>query len=502
MQVHNAQLDVLIVGAGPVGLFLANECARRHLRYRIVEKNPSQSEHSKALAIFPRTLEIFDMAGLVSPFLEVANRATSVEVLAHGRTLAHMPFAPEDSVYPFIAMVPQDVTERLLVQHLAAQGGKVEYATSCVDAVERDDHVSVTLEHNGEREESSAAFVVGCDGAHSLIRHLLNLTFEGAEYHDLFLLADIDTNDGLPADQLQLCPHESGPLAIFPMSATRRRIVAMIQQPEGDAPSLDLVRKMLVERAPQAIQAHALRWSSYFHIHHRHVSQLRVGRMFVAGDAAHIHSPFGGQGMNTGLQDVWNLAWKLDLALSGHGNERLLDSYTAERLPVIKQVVETTDRLTRVMGTPNRFAQTLRDTVIPMVSRLAPFQHAFVERLSELGVAYRGSPIVDGAGKRHFDESVRGGQGICNRFLLLIDEDADPVTMQEAARLTESFEEVVELRASRHQGITLVRPDGYVAWEGTVKGEDTPWEAIRSLLREQTGDTVAETTQAGASGVA
>ena len=188
------------------------------------------------------------------------------------------------------------------------------------------------------------------------------------------------------------------------MSATRRRIVATVDSAEGDAPSLDLVRKILAERAPAGIEAQALHWSSYFRIHHRHAAQLRVGRMFIAGDAAHIHSPFGGQGMNTGLQDAWNLAWKLDLALRGRGNETLLGSYEAERLPVIRHVIETTHRLTKAMGTANRLAQTVRDAVIPVVSRLPPFQHAFVQTLSGLGIAYRGSPIVEGSGERYFDD--------------------------------------------------------------------------------------------------
>jgi 2-polyprenyl-6-methoxyphenol hydroxylase-like FAD-dependent oxidoreductase len=480
--------DVLIVGAGPVGLFLANECNRRGLRHRIIEARAAQSEHSKALAIFPRTLEIFDMAGVVAPFLDVANRVTSVAVMAHGRTLAHMPFAPQETPYAFIAMVPQNVTERLLVEHLRRHGGDIEYETAFVSATQHDDHVHVTLNRKGERTELNAKFVVGCDGAHSPVRHLLNLSFEGAEYHELFLLADIETNDTLPANQLQLCPHELGPVAIFPMSATRRRVVAMIQTPQGDAPSLELVQDILKQRAPAGIEARALHWSSYFHIHHRHVAQLREGRMFVAGDAAHIHSPFGGQGMNTGLQDVWNLAWKLDLVLRGHGNQRLLDSYGAERLPVIQNVVATTDLLTKAMGTPSKFAQALRDAVIPMVSRLAPFQHAFVQRLSELGIAYRGSPIVDGSGARYFDDSIRGGHGIQSRFLLMVNSDAEPATIEAAQQLADSFAELVELRLSRHSGVSLIRPDGYVAYSCSGQGDDrmATLASARELLQEQT----------------
>lgn len=478
--------DVLIVGAGPVGLFLANECNRRGLRHRIVEARAAPSQHSKALAIFPRTLEIFDMAGVVKPFLEAANRVTSVTVMAQGRTLADMSFAPRETPYPFIAMVPQNVTEQLLARHLQRSGSGIAYETSFVTANQHDDHVEVTVERRGRRTAMRAAFVVGCDGAHSPVRHLLNLSFDGAEYHDLFLLADIETNDALPTDQLQLCPHEQGPLAIFPMSASRRRIVAMIQHPQGDAPSMELVRDMLRQRAPAGIEARALHWSSYFHIHHRHVAQLRDRRMFVAGDAAHIHSPFGGQGMNTGLQDVWNLAWKLDLALRGHGNERLLDSYGAERLPVIRDVIATTDLMTRAFSTPSRFVQTLRNAAIPILSRFAPFQHAFVQRLSELGIGYPHSPIVDGSGARYFDESIRGGEGIRSRYLLLVGRESNPAIIEAARQWAGAHGELVELRQSQRPGISLIRPDGYIARNGSDGDGVASLTATRELLQRQT----------------
>ncbi len=476
--------DILIVGAGPVGLFLANECARRSLRYRIVEAHSGQSEHSKALAIFPRTLEIFDMAGVVGPFLERANRVTSVSVVTDGRRLAHMRFAPQESPYPFVAMVPQDVTERLLVEELRRKGGAVEYETTFISAAEQYGSVNVTLERKGAPINFRASFVVGCDGARSSVRHLLNPPFEGAEYNDTFMLADVETNDFLPADELQLCPSELGPVAIFPITSTRRRVVAVVDRAEGDAPSLEFVRKVVAQRAPSGMEARTLHWSSYFRIHHRQVANLRVGRFFIAGDAAHIHSPFGGQGMNTGLHDVWNLVWKLDFVLRGYGGAELLESYSAERRPVIKQVIETTDFLTKAMGTPSKLAQILRDTMIPMVSRLAPFQHAFVQRLSELGVAYRGSPIVEGAGERYFDDSLRGGKGVGSRFLLLFDKDAHSSAMQDAGRLAESCRNIVELRLQPRRDTTLVRPDGYVAYSGRdgIAGLKT----VRSVLERQT----------------
>ena len=478
--------EVLIVGAGPVGLFLANECARRGLRFRIVEAKATQSEHSKALAIFPRTLEIFDMAGVAGPFLEKANRVTSVAVVTHGHRLAHMRFTPEESPYRFVAMVPQDVTERLLVEHLQRAGGNVEYETTLVSAVEEDDSVKVTLNHKGEPIELRAAFVVGCDGAHSAVRHLLNLPFEGGEYDDSYLLADIETNGTLPADELLLCPSELGPVAIFPMSATRQRVVALAAKAEGDAPSLELVGKVLAERAPSGIEVRGLHWSTYFHIHHRQVAQLRVGRMFIAGDAAHIHSPFGGQGMNTGLHDVWNLVWKLDLVLHGLGNEQLLDSYSAERRPVIKRVIETTDFMTTALGTPSKLAQVLRDAIIPMVSRLAPFQHAFVQRLSELGVAYGGSPIVEGTGERYFDDSLRGGNGIRSRFLLVLGEELDSTAKEAGKQLVGALCDIVELRWRPGHDMILVRPDGYIALSAHTRDGLGTLTSVRSLLERQT----------------
>ena len=270
-------VDVLIVGAGPVGLFLANDCARRGLSYRIVEAKSSQSAHSKALAIFPRTLEVFDMAGLVGPFMETANRVTSLSLVAHQRPLTQLRFEPEGTPYPFIAMVPQNVTETLLAKHLESRGGVVEYDTKFVSADALADRALAHVDRHGQTSDIEASFVVGCDGAHSPVRHLMGSAFEGGEYEASFMLADVETSQELPADQMQICPHESGPLAIFPMSSSRRRIVATVDEQDGEAPSLELVRRLLAERGPAGIEALALHWSSYFRIHHRQVASLVPG---------------------------------------------------------------------------------------------------------------------------------------------------------------------------------------------------------------------------------
>lgn len=485
MNVDDNAVDVLIVGAGPVGLFLACECARRGLRFRIVEQHAGQSEHSKALAIFPRTLEIFDMAGIAAPFLAAANRATTITLATPRRRLARIAFAPRGTPYPYIAMVPQDVSERLLVDVLHARGAAVEYLTTCVGLEQAGDGVRVTLDRAGARETLTAACVVGCDGAHSTVRKALGLPFEGGEYAEHFLLADVETNAALPADAMQLCPNAAGPLAVFPMNARRRRIVAMVAQPEGDAPSLALVQRLLRERAPPGLEARALHWSGYFQIHHRCVTRLREGRVFLAGDAAHIHSPFGGQGMNTGLQDAWNLAWKLDLWLHGLAGEALLDSYGSERIPVITGVIATTDFLTRTLGTPNRLAEFLRNLVIPVASRLPPVRRALVARLSELGIAYRGSPIVAGGGRRCRDDWMRNG-GVLRRYVLRLGETAATGVADAAGAFVAARADVLELRRVPGRSIALVRPDGYVACAAKTAGA-AALARLGDLLDRQAG---------------
>ena len=487
MDAAKADTDVLIVGAGPVGLFLANDCARRGVRYRLVETRAAQSEHSKALAIFPRTLEIFDMAGVVTPFLDAANRVTSVAFLTRQENLARLRFEPAGTPYPFIAMVPQNVTERILVDELRQKGGTVEYNATLTSAVEQDGHVKATFQQNGQQIELTASFLVGCDGAHSAVRHLLNLTFEGAQYHDSFMLADVDSNEVLPGDELHLCPSEFGPLAIFPISATRRRLVATVDNVQEDAPSLDFVRNIAAQRAPVGFEVRSLHWSSFFRVHHRHVAQMSVGRMFIAGDAAHIHSPFGGQGMNTGLQDVWNLAWKLSFAVGGRASKQLLESYSEERTPIVKSVIETTHRITQAMATSGNFAQAIRHTVIPLLSRLNMFQKRFVDNLSELGITLAGSPLVEGSGKRWWDESLRGGKGINHRFLLFANQEAATTDKEIANHFCDSYPDLVELRWARYPGLTLVRPDGYVAYEGDTAQTRSVVESMQHLLQNQVG---------------
>jgi 2-polyprenyl-6-methoxyphenol hydroxylase-like FAD-dependent oxidoreductase len=253
------------------------------------------------------------------------------------------------------------------------------------------------------------------------------------------MLSDVDTNSVLPGDEMHLCTSEFDPLAIFPMSKTRPRIVATVDKPEGDAPSLEFVRTSWGNVRQRASRRFLSGGAAISVFTHRRVSRMNVGRIFLAGDAAHIHSPFGGQGMNTGLQDAWNLVWKLDLAARGLGNAQLLESYSAERSPVAKGVIDTTDLLTKALGSVGKLVQAVRNTVIPVVSEWSVFQKRFVQNLSELSIAYSGSPIVEGSGRRFWDDSLRGGKGVESRFLLLLGNNAHSATQEAATRFCERF---------------------------------------------------------------
>ena len=475
-----SRVDVLIVGAGPVGLFLATECARRGLAYRIVETNATQSTHSKALALFPRTLEVFDMAGVVQPFLQAANRVNALGIFSHEHEQGHIDFHPAGTPYSFVGMVPQDETERLLLEQLRGRGGAAEYESTFLSLQQDESGVRAVVQHNGEAETIDASYVVGCDGAHSAVRLALGVGFEGGDYADTYVLADAITNGALPANELHLCANRQGPLALFPISATRWRIIATTAATEGDEPSLDFVNAIVAERGPQGFEAQSLLWSGYFRIHHRCVSQMSAGRVFIAGDAAHIHSPFGGQGMNTGLQDAWNLAWKLDLAVRGLATDALLASYMLERRAIVMDVIKTTDFLTNALGSHTAVASGIRDALIPIVTHIPALTEAFTERLSGLANAYKGSHIVDGSGRRYFDESLGGGKGIERRFILMAPAGDD--ALAQANELAKKFSETLEVRSSAAGALRLVRPDGYLAYENSIT---SGLPLVEQVLRRQ-----------------
>ena len=460
--------DVIIVGAGPVGLFLARELVRHGKRVLLVEKNAAQSQHSKALAVMPRTLEVFDMAGIAAPFLAAAHVVTKAALLDGQDRLGVLPIEPALTRYPYVAMIPQDVSEGLLLSALRRCGGDVSYGTEALAIEHTSEAVNVHLRSGGQDYSVSAAYVVGTDGAHSSVRHALGLDFAGGSYAAAFVLADIETTGDVPVDEMQLCPHAAGALACFPMSASRRRIVAMVDAEPTAGPDLAFVQHLLDTRGLSALRATRLIWGSNFEIHHRQASSMRSGRVFLAGDAAHIHSPFGAQGMNTGLQDAWNLAWKLRLALDGAATPELLDSYAVERHAVAQRVIRLTDSITRVMASRHRVVQALRKRLIPILTRLDSFKRRFVDTLTELSVRYAQSPVIVGKGRRALDEPLADGarlyECLGDGFVLLAPQHA-PALDRVLARYSVTVARKAHLQKD---GLRLIRPDGYVAFESTT----------------------------------
>ncbi|MEU9865268.1 FAD-dependent monooxygenase [Streptomyces sp. NPDC047971] len=363
--------DVLIAGAGPVGLSAAAELRRRGVRCRLVDRLPARLPYAKAVGIQPRTLEIWDRMGLARAVLEAAVPLRGQSILIDGREVARIELAlPPEVPYGFAAL-PQYETERLLEEYVAGLGTTIERGTELLSFAQDADGVTALLRNaSGADEELRTRYLIGCDGAHSTVRKGLGLNFEGGAFPEEYMLGDLEADWDLPYGYgLRSLHHaEDGStddaLVAIPLPGTGRYRMSMTVPPElsaraargdevahglegGRAPELSHIQAVVDRLAPTPTRVSTLRWSSVFRISHRIVDRYSVGRVFVAGDAAHIHPPTGAQGMNTGIQDACNLAWKLALVLDGEAGPALLDSYDAERRPVGEEVVGRTVRHAR-----------------------------------------------------------------------------------------------------------------------------------------------------------
>ncbi|MFJ5547630.1 FAD-dependent monooxygenase [Streptomyces sp. NPDC093225] len=380
--------DVLVVGAGPVGLTAAAELRRQGVSCRLVDRLPARLPYAKAVGIQPRTMEVWDRMGMVRAALETAvplhGQLVYVDGAAQGRIDLRL---PPEVPYGFAAM-PQYETERIIEEHLARFGTRIERGTELLSFVQDGTGVTSRLRTPDGEEELRTRYLVGCDGAHSIVRKSLGLGFEGGAFPEEYMLADVEVDWSMPPGYgVRAIRHDPAGaagdvLVCIPLPGRNRYRLSMLVAPElsaaaqeakgaggaGDgithglqadrAPRIEHIQAVLDRLSPEPATATAMRWSSVFRISHRLVDRYGAGRAFVAGDAAHIHPPTGAQGMNTGIQDAVNLAWKLALALDGGGNRnhygngngargRLLDSYHAERHPVGEEVVGRTVRHAR-----------------------------------------------------------------------------------------------------------------------------------------------------------
>src|SRR5277367_5807501 len=334
--------DVLIAGAGPVGLTMASELARYGLSVRIIDKNEARTDKSKALVLWARTLELIDRmgSGCAERFVDAGLRVQAANILSGREEIARVDLTEIESPYNFALMIPQSDTERLLEEHLATFGIKAERKVELKQCESSGDRVRCTLLHSDGREEiAEASWLIGCDGAHSTVRHRLGMEFLGSTLLSDWILADIHLAGVTGEPTVSIYWHAEGVLAVFPLRGSRYRVIADIGESSGSigegnrpTPTMADVQRVLDVRGPGGIQASDPVWLASFSINERKVSDYRAGRVFLAGDAAHVHSPAGGQGMNTGMQDACNLAWKLALVARGTCvEEPLLSSYSTER---------------------------------------------------------------------------------------------------------------------------------------------------------------------------
>jgi len=473
---------VLIAGAGPVGLTLAMALKRLGVDVRVADEAAARTDKSKALVIWPRTLELLDIQGCAQTFVDAGHPVVGARILAERKLLVEVRLDTARSTYRSALMIAQSQTERLLEEQLAGLCMQVERQVALESFAEDEAGVTATLRHADGREESMrAAYLIGCDGAHSAVRHGLGAQFEGDTLPSDWILADLSLDGAIARDEIMVCWAPEGVLVLFPISGDRFRVIADIAPggQEAAPPRLEAVQTLLDERGPSGLRAHDPIWMSNFHINERKVKSYRKGRVFLCGDAAHVHSPAGGQGMNTGMQDAFNLAWKLAMVWHDQAASALLDSYSPERSAIGAQVLRNAGNLTKLAILQNPILQEIRNLAVGALGRIPSLRQRLVDQMTEVDLNYRGhgltvNPPPRGAshrpagGERAPDVATAGATGSHLHDLLrtgrfaVLSVGASPLTLPESlqAIAVAAHAQATPDYDSGH--IYLIRPDAYV----------------------------------------
>lgn len=413
-QASENSTEVLISGAGPTGLMLANLLLKENISFRIVETDSVRHKESRALAIQPRSMELLQSIGVVEKFLAAGLRGAGISIRVKGKPAAHFDFSDigrDDTPFPYLLFLSQSVTEAILEDALNSQGAQVERQTSLASFEQNSDRVVAKLKHaDGKEETLTAQYLVGCDGARSQVRQSSGLGFSGGTYNAEFMLADAKINWDLPSDRLTLLLGDQKLAIVMPLKGSDLSRVITIgdNSKETKEAAANLTTKMSAtiqdvqevfqEAASEKIQLTEPQWVTRYRIHHRSVEKMKVGRVFLAGDAAHIHSPAGGQGMNTGLQDASNLGWKLARVLRNEASVEILETYNSERWPIAQKLLNFTDRIFTFAASQSPLTKKLRNIVVPLVTKILmgsrfgrKYLFGFV---SQLNIHYHASSVV------------------------------------------------------------------------------------------------------------
>lgn len=415
--------DVLIVGAGPTGLTLAIELARRNIPFRLIDREPQAPTTSRALGTQSRTVEVFRLMGIPQVNLQPAIRIRALQVKEGDRTLTRIAFPDTGGGGEVPVVMNQADTERVLTERLIQLGGQIERGAEFESLQLDGDRVVSTLMTPTGPQSLTSRFVIGCDGANSTVRRQAGIDFSGTTYAEQFLLEDVELDWDLPHDAITIWfSDEAGIVGAIPLPQERRwRLIVALPLTDANAPD-HVDPATIPARAEEALYRRAgvsFRrtgepfWVSAFRIHRKQADRYRAGPVFLAGDAAHVHSPVGGQGMNTGIQDAFNLGWKLALAARGEAAPGLLDTYETERYPVARSVLRGTDLGTRFVLSSSQVARAFREWLLPIAAALPPARRQLLATISELNVGYQKSPLSIAADvprdSLRFLERVPGG---------------------------------------------------------------------------------------------
>ena len=489
--------SILIVGAGPTGMTAAIELKRAGLDVRIIDKSDHLAEYSRALVVQARTLEQFQRYGIAGEAVARGRKLQGVRFYSEGKKILSISLDEFESRYPFLLFLPQSETEALLNEQMERLGVKTERRVE-LESLAQDSHgVHVSLRHpDGRLENGRVRWLIGCDGAHSTVRERTGTPFQGGGVGLSFFLGDVEV-DGpdVPQDDLTIHVHRGDVVFMGRLSDRLVRMIVALHSEKHKDEHRQLTAADFQEAVDQVgvrVKVRATEWTAPFRVSDRRARAYRIGHVFLAGDASHIHSPVGGQGMNTGIQDVANLAWKMEAVARG-AHPCLLDSYEEERGEVGKALLRFTERGLKVATISNPLIEGVRDLLAPLISNLKPVQRAMISFVAETGIEYRSSAIVwdhggDGdlrAGDRLPDLTLQNPGDKTTllrdwtepRHLALVINGSDAEISQIRSDLPEV--EVVPLCMPQldDEGIGLlgirkkliiVRPDGYVGFRGPL----------------------------------